>query len=199
MPSETDNKLPTPTVTDIKVPAPAIDVVEESRKRSEKLRLLHRQAIEMKYDGLTYVEIEKALQIGKGTAGWWFQHDGPLRQQYLEYEAEQNQIRRDMAMNALRRSFDKSMKVLVKLLESDDEKIRIQAIKEINDRILGKPIQPILNGEAGHDVIQRMKKELGIDEQSLSGVREMDVERLPAQTLPVSEGDNLPGDQSDSD
>lgn len=47
------------------------------------------------------------------------------------------------AINILRRNFVKATEVLVSLLKSENEEIRLQAAIAIIERVLGKPVQPI--------------------------------------------------------
>jgi len=47
------------------------------------------------------------------------------------------------ALNILRRNFVKAVEVLVSLLKSENEEIRLQAAIAIIERVLGKPVQHI--------------------------------------------------------
>jgi len=47
------------------------------------------------------------------------------------------------ALNILRRNFVKAAEVLVSLLKSENEEIRLQAAIAIIERVLGKPVQHI--------------------------------------------------------
>ncbi len=49
----------------------------------------------------------------------------------------------EIAMEILRKNVVKATKVLVSLLESKDESVRLQAAISIIEWVLGKPVQPI--------------------------------------------------------
>ncbi|MBI3589486.1 MAG: hypothetical protein HY093_03710 [Candidatus Liptonbacteria bacterium] len=56
----------------------------------------------------------------------------------------------EIAIEILRKNVVKATKVLVSLLESKDESIRLQAAIIIIEYVLGKPVQPIRHESAKH-------------------------------------------------
>lgn len=66
----------------------------------------------------------------------------------------------------------------------------IQMAFELRNRFPAKRIEASVGGQ---EVIERWKQEMGIDEQSLSGIREVDMDGVPSETLSVPETDSEPG------
>lgn len=100
----------------------------------------HQKAIELKYAGQTYKEIEKALggKLTAGTLADYFATDGMLYIPYLEYEARQNkfieeEVRKDFRVQAQYAS--KIMRsILQQALKAGDYVAALQIVKEQLDR-----------------------------------------------------------------
>lgn len=170
------------------------------RKKPAKLRNFielekhtHAEAIRYKYLGFTYKTIANLLSkdspepVSERSLQLWFMSGGILAQAFDEYKREQNEAKFQSAKHILRSAVDEAARVKFQGLKSRNEKIQQDAATEILDRELGKPVQPVISNTPNIGFIEELKREMGIDEQSLYGVREVDEGNTPDGALPVSE------------
>lgn len=106
------------------------------------------QAIEMKYEGKSYREIAEELDITYDTIAEWFRTVGKLRDVYISYAAQQNELIRSEATQELKGLLKKAVRRIGKLVESKNEKVALNAAQEVLDRELGKPTQPIVTDDS---------------------------------------------------
>lgn len=92
------------------------------------------KAIELKYLGNSYQEIAQAVGVEHSTVKSWFMRSGRLSRAYLEYSMEESKNRKDNARQLFAISMDKAVKTLSGLLDSQDERVRFAAAKEIIER-----------------------------------------------------------------
>jgi hypothetical protein len=92
------------------------------------------KAIEMKYLGFSYAKIAEAVGVEYSTIKSWFMRSGRLYRQYLEYAIEATKDRKDNAKQLFAVSIDKAVRTMTELLDSQDERIRFIAAREIIER-----------------------------------------------------------------
>lgn len=127
----------------------------------------HKRAIELKYKGKSYDEIAEILaqefkknrvgQFTKQTIADYFKEAGTLYEAYRQYEEEWDAINRELRTAALKAgvqmlesNFRMTCEMLIALLGSEKDIVKLGAIREILDRVVGKAKQPIeLGGNVG--------------------------------------------------
>lgn len=141
----------------------------------------HKKALELKYKGNPYQEIAEILdsQFQKGRKGKfteqtikdWFKEAGTLCETYKLYEQEMESIHRE-TMDAIKKAgvrireqnFRIANEMLVALIGSQTDSIKLGAIRELLDRVEGKP------GESGAEdqkilLYERVIRELEQEEE----------------------------------
>ena len=116
----------------------------------------HKKALELKYKGDTYQDIAETLnsQFEKSRKGGfteqtikdWFKESGTLCETYKLYEKEMDAIHRE-TMDAIKKAgvrireenFRIANKMLVALMGSQTDNVKLGAIKELLDRVEGRP------------------------------------------------------------
>ncbi len=120
----------------------------------------HKLAFELKYKGYSYQNIADGLnnkcpksrpaKFSQQTIKDWFKEDGRLYKAYCVYENEMDQIHAE-TMEIVRKAgarvreenFRLANEMLVALMGSSDDAVKLAAIKEILDRVEGKPKENI--------------------------------------------------------
>lgn len=132
-----------------------------------KLRHLteyHKKAMEMKYKGNSYKEIaeflnekfrksrktKNGLSFTEQTIKDWFKESGTLCEDYNRYEEELDEINaetleviRKAGMRIREENYRLANEMLVGLMGSSNDSIKLAAIRELLDRVEGKPKQAI--------------------------------------------------------
>lgn len=127
-----------------------------------KLKLLkkhHKRAMELKYKGKTYEDVADILneEFGKSavkegfnenTLKHWFREGGTLVVPYREYADEMDNINREIIEDIKRagirirgENFRTANEMLVALMASENDSVKLGAIKELLDREEGKAKQ----------------------------------------------------------
>lgn len=135
--------------------------------KEKPLEKYHKRAIELKYKGKGYDEIAETLdqefkknRVGKftkQTIADYFKEAGTLYEAYRQYEDEWDTINRELRTAALKAgvqilesNFRMTCEMLIALLGSEKDIVKLGAIREILDRVVGKAKQPIeLGGNVG--------------------------------------------------
>ncbi len=151
-----------------------------------KLRRLneyHKRAMEMKYKGNSYQEIaeflnerfkksrktKNGLSFTEQTIKDWFKESGTLCEDYRLYEEEMDEIHRNaieiikkMGVRIREENFRVANEMLVALMGSDNDSIKLAAIKELLDRVEGKPKQflDVKKDEEGLLVYEKIIREI---------------------------------------
>jgi len=120
----------------------------------------HKLAFELKYKGHSYQNIADALKrkfpksrpakFNEQTIKDWFKENGRLYKAYCLYEGEMDQIHAE-TMEIVRKAgarireenFRLANEMLVALMGSPNDSVKLAAIKEILDRVEGKPKENI--------------------------------------------------------
>lgn len=100
-------------------------------------------AIRLKYEGESYAVIMRDLKVPMNTLKKWFAEGGLLFESYREYRDAQNQFREEEALEVLRREIKTASRMLVGLMASTSDAVKLRAVLAILERLLGKPTQPI--------------------------------------------------------
>ncbi len=124
------------------------------------LSAYHKLAFELKYKGYSYQNIADSLnkkcpksrpaKFSQQTIKDWFKEDGRLYKAYCVYENEMDQIHAE-TMEVVRKAgarvreenFRLANEMLVALMGSSNDAVKLAAIKEILDRVEGKPKENI--------------------------------------------------------
>ena len=117
----------------------------------------HKLAFELKYKGFSYQNIAETLnkkrpksrnaKFTEQSVKDWFKEAGTLCDAYRMYEDEMDQIHIE-TMNIVRRAgarireqnFRLANEMLVALMGSSSDAVKLSAIREILDRVEGKPM-----------------------------------------------------------
>lgn len=100
-------------------------------------------AIRLKYEGEDYAVIARTLKVPINTLKKWFADGGLLAEDYKEYRDAQNKLREDEALEVLRREIKTASRMLVGLMASTSDGVKLKAVLAILERLLGKPMQPV--------------------------------------------------------
>ena len=139
----------------------------------------HKKALELKYKGNPYREIaeilhsqfEKSRKAGftEQTIKDWFKESGTLCETYKLYEREMDEIHRE-TMDAIKKAgvrireenFRTANEMLVALMGSQTDNVKLAAVKELLDRVEGKPTDNV-ESEKKHrsyeDIIRQLELE----------------------------------------
>ena len=109
----------------------------------DKNSLKCKEAIRLKYGGETYSVIAKKLNISIGTLNSWFCFGGLLKEEYEKYRDEQNEFLGDLSDEILARNVHTASNMLIALMGSPENSVKFRAVKEILDRVRGKPKETI--------------------------------------------------------
>jgi len=120
----------------------------------------HKKALELKYKGNPYQDIaeilnsqfEKSRKAGftEQTIKDWFKESGTLCEVYKLYEQEMDEIHRE-TIDAIKKAgvrireqnFRIANEMLVALIGSENDNVKLGAIRELLDRVEGKPKEVI--------------------------------------------------------
>lgn len=133
----------------------------------------HKRAIEMKYKGDTYQGIADRLndyaqksrisrRFTTQTVKDWFKASGTLAEAYCIYEQEMDDIHRE-TMDVVRKAgirirdenFRLANEMLIALMGSPNDNVKLGTIKELLDRVEGKP-KEYLAVEENHLTIEQL-------------------------------------------
>lgn len=125
-----------------------------------KLEKYHKRAMELRYSGrYSYAEIAeklaeefekktKKVSFNEDTLKNWFRSEGELCEPYRIYEEEQDDLNKEIyeivrraGLRIRAENFRLANEMLVALMGSQNDNVKIAAIKELFDRIEGKPTQ----------------------------------------------------------
>ena len=124
------------------------------------LKKYHKEAIAMKYRGTPYKDIAEKLterfskEVSRGfsdqTIKDWFKLGGTLHEDYRTYETEIDEIEREnliiikkMGARIREENFRIANEMLVALIGSENDNVKLGAIRELLDRVEGKPKEVI--------------------------------------------------------
>jgi hypothetical protein len=134
----------------------------------------HKKALELKYRGVLYEDIAEKLNEQCQKSGIkrnfterslkdWFRNNGPLYETYRLYEEEMDEIHHEMlevikkaGARVREENFRLANEMLVALMGSEHDNVKLGAIKELLDRVEGQPKQflDIKKTEVGLDLLK---------------------------------------------
>ncbi|MDP3696866.1 MAG: hypothetical protein Q8R55_02425 [Candidatus Taylorbacteria bacterium] len=140
------------------------------------LKKYHKEAIAMKYRGTPYKDIAEKLterfskEVSRGfsdqTIKDWFKLGGTLHEDYRTYETEIDEIEREnliiikkMGARIREENFRIANEMLVALIGSENDNVKLGAIRELLDRVEGKPKEAISIDEK-HTTYEQIIREL---------------------------------------
>ena len=124
------------------------------------LKKYHKEAMAMKYRGTPYKDISEKLterfskEVSRGfsdqTIKDWFKLGGTLHEDYRTYETEIDEVEREnliiikkMGARIREENFRIANEMLVALIGSENDNVKLGAIRELLDRVEGKPKEAI--------------------------------------------------------
>src|SRR3989338_3078012 len=125
-----------------------------------QLKKYHKEAMAMKYRGTPYKDIGEKLterfskEIKRGfsdqTIKDWFKQGGTLYGDYRTYETDIDEVEREnliiikkMGARIREENFRIANEMLVALIGSENDNVKLGAIRELLDRVEGKPKEAI--------------------------------------------------------
>jgi len=141
----------------------------------------HKKALELKYKGNPYQDIaeilnsqfEKSRKAGftEQTIKDWFKESGTLCETYKLYEQEMDEIHRETTdaikkagVRIREQNFRIANEMLVALMGSQHDNVKLGAIKELLDRIEGKP-KEVISIDEKHTTYEQIIRELEREQQ----------------------------------
>jgi len=161
--------------------------------RLKHLQEYHKRAMEMKYKGNSYKEIAEFLNEGfrksrktknglsftEQTIKDWFKESGTLCENHRLYEEEMDEIHQEAieiikkaGVRIREQNFRLANEMLIALMGSDNDSIKLAAIKELLNRVEGQPRQflDVKKDEGGllvyESIIRKIEQEKEEQEQS---------------------------------
>lgn len=145
----------------------------------KQLKKYHKEAIDMKYRGISYKDIAEKLNerfskkikrsFSDQTIKDWFKEGGTLFEDYRKYESEIDEIEREnliiikkMGVRIREENFRIANEMLVALMGSDTDSTKLGAIRELLDRVEGKPREAITideNRTSYEQIIRELEQE----------------------------------------
>jgi len=135
-------------------------------KSLEFLDGVKKRAIELRYRGYSYPRMMEVLKDENyevppiETLYSWFHKEGYLIKEYEAYKLTENEFRKEEAHLVFKRHVADAAKTLVKKLGSRNERVAIEAAKEILNRELGKPTENIKTEFTGKIAFLDLMKEV---------------------------------------
>ena len=97
----------------------------------------------MKYEGEKYKDISQKLGVAVATLKSWFMQGGPLFDAYQEYSQEMSDFIQSDAAKKISQNVDVAAEMIVALMGSEKDEVKLKAAVNILDRCLGKPMQKV--------------------------------------------------------
>ena len=141
----------------------------------------HKKALELKYKGNPYQDIAEILnsqfeksrktEFTEQTIKDWFKESGTLCETYKLYEQEMDEIHRETTdaikkagVRIREQNFRIANEMLVALMGSQHDNVKLGAIKELLDRIEGKP-KEVISIDEKHTTYEQIIRELEREQQ----------------------------------
>src|SRR3990167_9919666 len=141
--------------------------------RLKHITKYHERALELKYKGHSYQNIAEDInhrfeksrkaKFTEQTIKDWFRQSGTLQETYRLYEQEMDAIHqetvgiiRKAGVRVREQNFRLANEMLVALMGSQNDNVKLGAIKELLDRVEGQPKQflDIKKSEVGLDLLK---------------------------------------------
>ncbi len=126
---------------------------DQAQNVIEILPSIEHRAIELRFEGYPYSEIQKTLAKEYpteiiphfNTIKSWFRTGGKLASNYFEYAKVEGDFRHKHTQDIFKAHVTTAIQTMVQLLGSPSHMVRMLAAKEILNRQLGEPVKPVLN------------------------------------------------------
>ncbi len=137
----------------------------------KELTKIHREAIRLKYDGNIENEIieklaAQGLKTTSNTLKTWFRAGGLLEVEYEKYCHEQKDIEagveatlRARAQHIMKGAVKTGSEMLVALMGSDRDEVKLKAAIKLVEREFGKDIQPVSGNITYEQIIRELERE----------------------------------------
>ncbi|MFA6018560.1 MAG: hypothetical protein WC776_05285 [Patescibacteria group bacterium] len=103
----------------------------------------YQEAVRLKYSGDSYSFISKKIKIPVSTIEKWFAFGGLLKGEYEKYRDEQNTIRHENGLVIFKKNIEIASSMIVALMGSENDNVKLNASKEIVYREYGKPKETV--------------------------------------------------------
>ena len=142
-----------------------------ARTKLKELNKIHREAIRLHYEGNTAEEaVEKlaALELKTTvyTLNTWFKTGGLLEVEYENYCREQKEsearveaVMRERAQHTMKGAIKTAAEMLVALMGSDRDEVKLKAAIKIIEQEFGKAIQPVSGNLTYEQIIRELERE----------------------------------------
>ncbi|MEK9170811.1 MAG: hypothetical protein AAB789_00655 [Patescibacteria group bacterium] len=142
-----------------------------ARTKLKELNKVHREAIRLRYEGNTAEEaVEKLTALGlkttKKTYEQWFETGGLLEVEYEKYCHEQKDIEarveatlRARAQHIMKGAVKTASEMLVALMGSDRDEVKLKAAIKLVEQEFGKDIQPVSGHLTYEQIIRELERE----------------------------------------
>lgn len=140
-------------------------------KKSKQLTKIHREAIRLRYEGNTQNEIiekltAQGLKATVNTIEGWFRSGGLLEAEYEKYYRQQEDIEaavekviRARAQHIMKSAVKTASEMLVALMGSDRDEVKLKACLKIIEQEFGKSVQPISGHLSYEQIIKQLEQE----------------------------------------
>jgi hypothetical protein len=130
----------------------------------KQLKKYHKEAMGMKYRGVSYKDMAEKLtersskkinrSFSEQTIKDWFKETGTLCEDYRKYETEIDGIEREnlviikkMGARIREENFRIANEMLIALMGSSNDGVKLAAVKEILDRVEGRPTEKVADNQ----------------------------------------------------
>jgi hypothetical protein len=133
------------------------------------LTAVHLRAVELKYEGYTYAEMETLLKeqfpdsyLAKGTLANYFSRGGLLYEYYEKYQKEQSEISIKEARTLWQNHAKNAMRTVLSLMQKADKgDTKLKAAQEILGRAFGA-VPKIVYQPEDKDLLDEVLKDLNL-------------------------------------
>lgn len=141
------------------------------RTKLNQLTKTHREAIRLRYDGNTAEDAvnqltAQGLKTTLNTFKGWFKTGGLLEVEYEKYCQEQEDIEarvekvlRNRAKHIMSGAVKTAAEMLVALMGSDRDEVKLKACLKIIEQEFGKPVQPLSGKITYEQSIRQLEQE----------------------------------------
>lgn len=117
----------------------------------KKISSRHKQAMLLRMQGLNYEQIAEQIGVGPSIVENWFYRDTTFRTEFEKFAQEYIEEITKTARERMQSAADQAMQTLVELLNSQNERIRLDAARDLLDRTGFKP-EDILTLKGTQDI-----------------------------------------------
>lgn len=105
----------------------------------KKISSRHKPALLLRMQGLNYEQISEQLGVGVSTVENWFYRDATFRDAIEQFKQQYIDEITKTARERMQSAADQAMQTLIELLGSNNERVRLDAARDLLDRCCFKP------------------------------------------------------------